>query len=287
MRVWVKTMRSFFLLLLTLSPLLAAPVQDFWFNGAEVNVYQLDQSRYGKNHPGHVELIFVTEPFLIGKQVKNESKQSNSTSVLKLNALSTFNTGVYSYSTMTSTFRPIDLERFPQALKSVTSIQDWCGQAFQQFNYRDKGWQVQIRSYFEAVGDLDENLGSGVLEDELWVTLRLDPNRLPLGNLTVIPGAVFTRFYHQPTRPTNAIAALSEGAGLSSYSLTYPSLSRTLTIQFDSNFPHIIRKWTERTINGITTATLAKRQMNVPYWELNQPEDAARRKSLGLDPVAD
>jgi len=76
-------------------------------------------------------------------------------------------------------------------------------------------------------------------------------------------------------------------AGASStYTLIYPSLGRTLAIHFETAFPHIIRKWNETTKTGVTTATLNKRLMNIPYWELHNPEVAGKRKELGLDPVA-
>lgn len=274
-------------LIISTATLLADPIQDFWFNGAEISSFSLEQSRYGKIYPGHAELIFVTEPFLTERQVKNENGKPGSTPVLKLNALTTFNTGIYSYRTMTSTFRPINITEFPHALKSVTSIQDWCGLAFQQFNYRDNRWSVELRSYFEKAGDSNHKLGPGFIEDELWVTLRLDPTKLPIGNITVVPGAVFTRFYHQPLLAAKATASISKTKETTSYSLEYPSLARTLTIVFDTAFPHIIRKWTDKTASGTTTATLKKRLMNIPYWDMNAPEDSSKRRELGLEPVAD
>jgi hypothetical protein len=54
-------MKEVFLLFLSIISLAADPVRDFWFNGAEISSFKLDQSRYGKNHPGHAELIFVTD----------------------------------------------------------------------------------------------------------------------------------------------------------------------------------------------------------------------------------
>ncbi len=271
----------------TTGVLAADQVRDFWFNGAEISSFTLDQSRYGKNHPGHAELIFVTEPFFTDKQVKNERGKPGSTTVLKLNALTTFNTGIYSYRTMTSTFRPTDLEKFPHALKSVTTIQDWCGQAFQQLNFRDPSWNAQLRSYFEDAGDANLNLGTGFIEDELWLTLRLDPMKLPVGNVSILPGAIFTRFSHKPLQMTKANASLSQAEKSTTYSIHYPSLERTLTIHFDSAFPHIIRKWTEKTSTGLTTATLEKRLMNVNYWDMHDPKDSTKRRELGLDPLAD
>ena len=276
-----------FLLLLLAHPLTANPVQDFWFNGAEINRYELSQVRYGANHPGHVEFVFVTEPFLIDKQVKDESGTGNSTDVLKLNALRTFNTGIYSYRTMTSTFRPIDLDRFPHALKTNTSVQDWCGQVFQQVNRREDGWRGRFFSYFEGEGDQRFELPDAWLEDELWLLIRLDPSRLPQGKIEVIPGALHTRFAHQPVEIMAAFGALKTGSKLSTYTLRYPEQARTLTIGFDTEFPHIIRGWSDTSPQGTTTATLKDRIMNSDYWSQNQPKDRKNRGRLGLQPVAD
>ena len=278
-------MRSL-LILLTALPLHADQISDYWFNGAEISSFELSQSRYGETHPGHAELVFVTEPFLTEKQVKNESGKGEATDVLKLNSLTTYNTGIYSYRTMTSTFRPIDLEKFPHALKSSTSVQDWCGQAFQQYNLRKNGWSVEIRSYFEEPGDQDLTLPEAFLEDELWITLRLDPKSLPTGETEIIPGALYTRYSHGDSKPTKVTAKLSESGETSTYSLQYPTLDRNLTITFDNAFPHVIREWTDKSPSGTTKAVLKKRLMHIPYWNLKKVKDSERRKELGLDPVA-
>lgn len=267
--------------------IVADPVRDFWFDGAEINRYELSQARYGANHPGHVEFVFVTEPFLIEKQVKDESGTGNSTDVLKLNAMRTFNTGIYSYRTMTSTFKPVDLDRFPHALKTNTSVQDWCGQVFQQINRSDEAWSGYLFSYFEDEGDRRLNLADAWLEDELWLLIRLDPSRLPEGNLKVIPGAVQTRFTHQPVAVHAAVGELETGSKVSQYTLQYPKHQRTLTIRFDTKFPHIIRGWSDTRPGGTTSAQLKERIMNSYYWSENQPEDREKRHQLGLAPIAD
>jgi hypothetical protein len=276
-----------FLVLLLAQSLAADPVRNFWFNGAEISRYELSQARYGSNHPGHVEFVFVTEPFLIDGQVKDESGTGHSTDVLKLNALRTFNTGIYSYRTMTSTFKPINLDRFPHALKSNTSIQDWCGQVFQQINRRGEMWQGHLFSYFEDEGDQNFELAGAWLEDELWLLIRLDPSRLPQGDFTAIPGALYTRFSHQPNEVVSAVGELKTGSKLSTYTLRYPDHKRTLMIGFDTEFPHIIRGWTDANPQGTTTAALKDRIMNSYYWSENQPKDRETRRELGLEPLAD
>ncbi len=271
--------------------LIAAPipaqVQNYWFNGAEITSYTLSQSRYGENHPGNVELIYVTEPFLTNQQVKNESGKSGrgpSADVLKLNSMSTFNTGLYSYRTMASTFRPLDLENFPFALKSTTSIQDWCGQSFTQMNFDRDSWKNEIRSYFEKPADVNRILRLAPLEETLWITLRLNPKALPVGKFRSIPAATFLRFHHLATGPYQTIAKRSNNGSRSTYTLRYPSLQRVLTIVHDTKFPHVIRSWKDTTPDGTTTATFKRQLQQVPYWNLNKPSDAALRKRLALSP---
>jgi len=281
--------RTLPLALLALLPvsLLADPVRDFWFSGAEINRYALDQSRYGGNHPGHAEFIFVTEPFLLDEQVKHERGSGERTAVLKLNALRTFNTGIYSYRTMTSTFKPVDLDEHPHALKSTTSVQDWCGQVFQQINRRDDGWRLRLFSYFQGEGDRDQSLPDAWLEDELWLLVRLDPSRLPEGAFKAIPGALASRFAHRPLQAEAAEGKLFVDSGTSLYALRYPELDRRLEIEFDTDFPHIIRAWKEISPQGTTAAVLEDRIMNSLYWEENRPSDRSKRKALGLEPVSD
>lgn len=275
------------LVVLTFPALIANDaVRNFWFNGAEINRYELSQSCYGETHPGYAEFIFVTEPFLTHQQVKNERNLHPSTDVLKLNALRTFNTGIYSYRTMTSTFRPIDLVTYPHALKTTTSVQDWCGHAYQQINRNETGWKVELRSYFENEGDQNTELEEAWLEDELWLLVRLDPNQLPIGLIRVVPGALTTRFAHLPIQPQQAVGKLVNGKKQSTYTLSYPQHQHTLEIHFDATFPHIIRSWEERSSQGNTKAVLTHRTMNSDYWSENQPRDRAKRKELGLQPVA-
>ncbi|MFT5837498.1 MAG: hypothetical protein ACI9ZV_001003 [Candidatus Azotimanducaceae bacterium] len=264
----------------------AAEIRDFWFSGAEINRYELTQMRYGEAHPGHAEFIFVTEPFLTEAQIKNESGGSPSTDVLKLNALRTFNTGLYSYRTMTSTFQPIDLAAYPHALKTNTSVQDWCGQVFQQLNRTNTGWRGELRSYFQQEGDRNFELEDDHLEDELWIQLRLDPNKLPLSQIEIVPGAIYTRFTHRPIQAEEALATLELNGTLDTYVLNYPKIGRELRITFDHAFPHIIRSWQEVEPAGTTKAVLTHRIMNSNYWSENSPENAPTRKQLGLEPNA-
>jgi len=90
---------------------------DYWFSGkAELNSYDLQQSRYGEIRDGEVIFIFVTEPFSLSKQVKLDNSldsDKDRVSVLKLNESRKFKTGIYDYSILTSTFTPIAFKNIP------------------------------------------------------------------------------------------------------------------------------------------------------------------------------
>ena len=110
----------------------------YWYQGkAELTRYELNQARYGEMHKGEAVLIFVTEPFLPDKQVKLErGDPSKGVTVLKLNSVRKFFTGIYPYSLMTSTFMPVSFAATGRALKVASSSQEWCGQTFTQLNLR-------------------------------------------------------------------------------------------------------------------------------------------------------
>jgi len=125
-------------------------IRSFWFAGAEISRFELSQSRYGAQHAGQAVFIFVTEPFDLDEQVKSDTGGTGTTPVLKLNALRTFNTGIYSYRTMLSTFTPTRDLAAPQVIKETLSVQDWCGQVFTQINRTEDRWQLQ--SFSESAG---------------------------------------------------------------------------------------------------------------------------------------
>lgn len=288
----------FIFLALTLSccaePPLAAPtaqqIRDFWFSGAELNRYELTQFRYGQQHPGHAEFIFVTEPFDLADQVKSDRGGAGTTPVLKLNALRTFNTGLYSYRTMLSVFTPTEPLAAPHALKETLSVQDWCGQIFMQLNREDDAWRLRSFSYFQSEGDADRAIvtDGAWLEEDFFNAVRLNPTSLPVGNFRAMPSQLYFRFHHREPAVHDAVGELTDKDEAVIYTVRYPELDRAITITFDQAFPHIIREWTEGTTKDPrqTVATLTHRQMQIEYWRLHNSEHRGLRTDLGLNPVA-
>ena len=259
----------------------------YWYAGvAEVSSYELEQARYGTLREGEAVLIYVTEPFDKIKQVKAGRKGPETTSVLKLNRVRKFLTGIYPYSIMSSVFYP--LSEYGQALKLTTSIQEWCGHVFAQLNNRE-AFEVTSHSYFETEADQELTLPKALMEDELWTRLRLEPDSLPTGTAPLLPSFEYLRLKHQPIRAYEASLTLSEPGQQRTYTLTYPELNRTLQIHFEGRFPHRVTGWTETFPAGfgaesemITSSARLKKTLLTPYWEKNAKSDLSLRDSLGL-----
>ena len=262
---------------------LSQEFKAYWYAGvAEVSSYTLQQARYGETRNGEAVLIFVSEPFDTEKQVKANQKGTETTSVLKLNRVRKFLTGVYPYSIMSSIFYPITVES--QALKVTTSVQEWCGHVYAQLNNRD-AFEVQSHSYFEAEADESFSLEKNILEDELWTMLRINPDLLPTGTLQVVPSFEFLRLKHQPIKSYTANVEVSEAGAYKNLTLTYPELNRSLNIQFRKEAPFRIEGWTETYPSGgvpITSTATLKKTILSPYWQKNSNSDVTLRDSLGL-----
>ena len=263
---------------------LSQDFKDYWYAGeAELTSYKLEQARYGEIRDGKAVLIYVTEDFLPNKQVKADNRNPENISVLKLNATKTFNTGIYPYSIMQSTFYPVSNEQ--HAIKVSSTVQEWCGHVYTQLNNKEQ-FEVISHSYFENEADEHFKLEKTVLENELWTQLRIDPKSLPTGNLKIVPSFEFTRLRHVTIKAYNAIASLSDGT----YTISYPELNRNLSIHFNTHFPFDILGWEETFISGfgenakkLTTKATKLKTIKSAYWTKNANKDEMMRETLGLN----
>jgi hypothetical protein len=267
--------------------LLTPAFKDYWYSGeAEITSYKLEQARYGELRDGHAVLIFVTEPFLADKQVKADRSNPENIPVLKLNSTKKYFTGIYPYSVMSSSFYPVKDNQ--HAIKISSSVQEWCGHVYAQLNNKEE-FEYEAHSYFEGEADQEFKMEKNILENELWNKLRINPNGLPQGELEVIPSFEYIRVAHKKIKAYKASASLTEKDGISSYSITYPELDRTLTINFSTAFPHTIESWTDEFKSGyganskiLTSKATKIKLINTPYWQQNGNKDLILRESLGL-----
>ncbi len=266
---------------------LSQDFKDYWFAGkAEITSYDLEQARYGEMRRGKSVLIYVTEPFLAKEQVKADEHHKDNIPVLKLNSTKNFLTGIYPYSIMTSCFYPVWDNQ--HAVKVASSIQEWCGQQYIQLNNRSE-FEVISHSYFEGEADQSVKLPKGILEDELWTKIRIEPNDLPKGNLPVIPSMEYIKMNHKKLKAYDATITLKNEDGLSIYEIDYPELKRSLKIIFSTAFPYTIESWSETAPSGsgptskILTSTSKKiKTITSPYWQENKNSDLFLRDTLGL-----
>ena len=261
---------------------LSPEFKEYWFSGtAEVSSYDLKQSRYGEERDGHAALIFVTEPFSEEKQVKLDNPGADGVTIMKLNFVRKFITGIYPYSTMMSTFSPLETSGASCILKETFSAQEWCGQVFTQLNKRNGRFDIHSYSYFEQEGDRVYSVDEVLTEDELWTLIKINPAELPEGNIQIMPGITASRLKHFDFEPVDAVAALIPTDTLHTYTITYPD-GRELRISYTPEFPHSIEKWEEVAGNSVTTAVRMK-TFKIPYWQMNKNRDQIWRDSLHLN----
>lgn len=262
---------------------------NYWFQGkAEISSFQLSQHRYGESREGQAVLIFVTEDFSRKKQVKLDNPEEagkDKVSVLKMNQTREFVTGIYPYHMMLSAFTPS--KEASQGLKFTSSIQEWCGQTFTQFNIiKNDQYKGKLFSYFEQEGDQSFNL-NGLMEDDLWNLIRINPNQIPLGSSKIIPSLFYQRFSHREFMSEEAFISIKDiSERRSQLEVVYAKGFRELRIDFEKNFPYQIMSWEEVTIrsNGekeVTTATRLASKIT-DYWKLNKVEDEYLRQELQL-----
>jgi hypothetical protein len=259
----------------------------YWYAGkAELCRYELDQARYGEMRKGDAVLVFVTEPFSKKKQVKLDNPDANPSdvsNVLKLNFSKKFDTGIYPYSILTSSFTPVDGSE--KTLKVSCSVQEWCGHAFSQINKVKDGYDAKYFSYFESEGDQSEKLSNAISEDGLWQTIRINPTQLPLGKVNLIPSLVYLRLAHQPMKSVEANISLGKSnfnqKAVNQYVITYPN--RVLKIYFDEKFPFTIEGWEEtykEWNNEMTTRGTLKKVLLSDYWSHHNHADDAMREDF-------
>lgn len=273
--------------------------KEKWFDGlAELNVYELKQFRYHQQRSGYCVSIFVKEDFHKKKQVKldhydiaNNKKEQ----VLKMNLIKDFTTGIYDYNTMTSVFTSLDKHSQPFSIKETFSSQEWCGHVFSQLNRKHNGYSFNGYSYFESEGDIhNQHFKSCLLEDELFNLIRISPERIPTGELEVVPNMEFLRFKHQKVKPQVANLTLEElptellpneiqntTHTVLLLSLSYQKLARNLKIYFEKQFPYKILYWEEIMNDEQNTYVLTK-SMRLDYWNKNSNEFTWMRDSLGI-----
>lgn len=263
---------------------------DYWYAGkAELNSYALEQARYGEIHSGDAVLMFVTENFDTETHTK---AQQGGVPVLKVNFDKKFLTGIYPYSMLMTAASPIDINRNPHAITVTGSVQEWCGHTFTQFNLEGNSYNFTGHSYFPGEGDQQKKFDVTWMEDEIWTRLRINPEALPTGEFSMMPGVYYLRLRHQPIKAvkvTGTMGNASDGTAAGEYTISYADGSRSLAIQFEKTFPHKILGWVETYTSGfgagskkLTTTARLKKSIKLDYWNKHSNSHRKLREQLDL-----
>ncbi len=311
------------------SPPLPAEFWPTWGDGnAEVATYDLIQPRYGSLRTGTATLIYVTEDFSWSARIKADPTSqtapaqhpdSDIRKVLKLNLLRDFQTGIYTYHTMTSTFARVDpgddMARW-DPLKISTSVQEWCGHVLERWTPSPRRVTIHRETYFDSDDDAGGN-------DNPPLTLTAPPTTIygddlpilvrQLGGDWVKPGATLqapyfprqidVRFDHTapafsavvitrsppPTpAPIDSSIAGSEqlrsgtfhcGVGDVRADIFTAAITGGATLTYD-----VEAAWPHRLLGWSSTtgeSAVLRGIDRLPYWNLHNPGDEVNLKRIG------
>jgi hypothetical protein len=278
-----------------------AAAQDFWKHWgdgrAELNGYRLVQPRYGSPRAGTAVYVFVTEDFSDSLRVKADPGKHAADDVfpvMKLNAVRDFQTGIYDYNVMTSTFLRV-APGWPLAKVSFSS-QEWCGHVWHQLIPRAGRLSGLFHSYFDGEADGTDSLelpAGGVLEDALPVLLRgwngvyLKPGESR--SVPFLPSLLHARLEHKPLAWTKATVSRSPGtsvvkvpAGAFSVYVYEVAVAdgRRLSFAIEAQAPYRLVRQT----GAHAEELLLLGSTRLAYWKLNKPGGEAYLKQLGLRP---
>jgi hypothetical protein len=284
------------------APAYDAAFWSVWSDGlAELSGYDLEIPRYNQPRGGIAVTIFVTETFSNSARVKADPGKHSKTDefpVMKLNLLKKYQTGIYDYSDMTSTFVALDSVnmRPPGAPTKVSfSSQEWCGHVYAQILFDNATVRHTSHSYFDGEADHQASLEyplEGMSEDVLPQWARgmagpvLDPGKSK--TIQMLMSLAIAREMH--LRPAWRPVTLSRSAGTTAIrtaagqfeveTMVAETALGKRTFYVERAMPHRIVQWET---SGGEKATLLK-SARLPYWKMNRPGGEDALKQLGLAP---
>ena len=275
-----------------------------WGDGqAEVNGYTIQNSRYGQTRPGEAVLVFVTETLSHSKRVKTDGNQHDTFPVMKLNAVHDFQTGLYDYNVMTSSFVPMNGET-PRGLptKISFSMQEWCGNTYAEattvHDYGDPASAIRLQShnYMDGQGQTTADLPlqpNPTSHDALPTLIRgiagplLSPGETLSVNL--LPRMSDSHMNQRPWSWQPAILFRSQtpqrvtvpAGEYDAFSVRVePTIGATVTYWVETNPPHRIIGW--ESDNGEKASLTGS--IRTEYWNRQSTNHTILRSELGLPP---
>jgi hypothetical protein len=283
------------------SPVYDAAFWKTWADGfAELTSYELKYPRYGAQRDGTAVAIFVAETFANTIRVKSDPgvrAKDDEFSVMKLNLVEDFQTGIYDYNLMLQSFvalEPVNGRPAGIATKISWSSQEWCGNLYKQALFDDGHVRVVSHSYFDKEGDQElseKSPAEAVLsEDALmlwargmaWPVLKEGETReVPV--LLALQAARFgkgPRAWGTGKLSRNKAVAVKLPSGEFEVEEFQAVLSdgRSRTYLVEKAAPHRVVAYS--TSDGISARMIRSERMK--YWEMNKPEGIEGLRRLGL-----
>ena len=275
-----------------------------WSDGlAEIAGYKLTMPRYSEERAGYAVGIFVTETMDHQSRVKTDAPQDGSHyPVMKLNLIKDFQTGIYDYNTMLSSFVTLaanDHLQVGHVSKISFSSQEWCGHVYHQLLFERGKISETVHSYFQNEADQSRTFKTAphVLSEDtllLWARGMSGPKLAP-GEQTIVPmlnSLQRVRLEHVTLQTTRATLGrhptpetITTPAGTFETSRYIASIEggQTWEIFVENAFPNRVIKW-ENT--GGEKAEL-QGVMRVAYWAKQRNGHTALLSKLGLAPLAE
>ena len=220
---------------------------------------------------------------------------------MKLNLIKDYQTGVYDYSDMLSTFvalAPVNQLRAGQPSKVSFSSREWCGHVYSQLLFTGPVARLTLHSYFDGEADSARDLAlkgpDYVSEDALllwargmsWPFLGSEENR----QVVSVSSLATSRARHVPVSTgTVHLTSSAKRESVKTPAGTFQTVVRkaalangtAVTISVEEAPPHRIVRWESST--GERAELLGSARMK--YWQMNAPGGEEALKRLGLKPL--
>ncbi|MBX2801145.1 MAG: hypothetical protein KTR31_25920 [Myxococcales bacterium] len=277
------------------APTLSSAFWDHWGDGrAELSGYRLKTPRYGEIREGRATLVVVTETFTDATRVKSDGRHDDEYPVLKLNEVRDFQTGIYDYNVMTSSFLRLDGSGpIGEPVKVSMGMQEWCGHVYEQLVPRDDALTWTSHSYFDGEADRERALPrkrGGVLLDALPLLVRglVGPLVKPGARATypALPTLTHGRLAHTDPRWTTVSiqhdadsTSVTVPAGTFETTTVHTSVAggASTTWSVETAWPHRLIRW-ERSDGEVAELLGVER---LAYWQRNREGDESLVEGLG------
>lgn len=192
----------------------AFAASPLWDDGrAEIDAYEASVRRYGVMRRLTAYLIVVKEDFSKSSLVKADPGHdpADLLTVLKLNHVINYQTGIYSYHQMASAF--FDRSTMDLVKLSLTS-NEWCGNTYKEYTRRDGGGTLHVHTYWDGQAEASYPVPSGpdvVFYDALPVFIRSLPQAPgTVRELRLVPTQIDSRGAKPEIRTATLKAAAAE-----------------------------------------------------------------------------